>query len=99
MIIQTEYATIFNIMQRLSIKSTSFIMKINVRLIRASQFFQQFCLIVWDKLWKELIIPDVLSRLANVNNASHNLEYSELNAWFIYHTILVEINLALVKRV
>lgn len=68
-------------------------------MIKVSQFFQQFCLIVWDKLGKELIIPDILSKLANANNASHNPEYSKLNAWFIYYTILVEINLALVKRV
>lgn len=64
-------------------------MRMNVRLVRASQFLKQFHLIVHHKPGKEHIIPDALSRLASDNNSGHDPEYSELDALFVYHTTLV----------
>ena len=69
----------------------------NVRLVRASQFLRQFYMIVRHKSGKELIIPDALSRLASTNSSGHDPEYAELDALFVYHTTLVQINSDLVK--
>lgn len=74
-------------------------MRINVRLVRAFQFFRQFHLIVRHKPGKEHIIPDALSRLPSANSSGYNLEYAKLNVLFVYHTTLVQINLDLVKRI
>lgn len=74
-------------------------MKMNVRLVRVSQFFRQFCLVVRHKLDKEHVISDALSRLASANIAGHNPNYSEFNILFVYHIILVEINPDLVKHI
>ena len=98
-IIQTDQAAIFVIMQQSSITSTSFTMRMNVRLVRASQFVKQFYLIVRHKPGKEQIIPDALSRLASTNNLGHKLEYAKHDALFVYHTTLVRINPDLVKRI
>lgn len=48
---------------------------------------------------KEHIIPDALSRLASANDAGHDASYSELDALFVYHRTLVEINPDLVARI
>ena len=72
-------------------------MKMNVRLVRASQFLIQFQLIGRHKPGKKHIIPDTLSRLASANISGHNAEYAKLDALFVYHTTLVRINLDLVK--
>ncbi len=98
-IIQTDHSAILDIMQQSSITSTSSTMKMNVCLVRASQFLQQFRLVVRHKPGKEHIIPDALSRLASANRAGHNKVYSELDALFTYHTTLVEISPDLIKRI
>ena len=74
-------------------------MRMNAQLVRASQFLRQFRLIVWHKPGKEHIIPDALSKLASANNSGHDPKYSELDALFVYHTTLVQINPDLVKRI
>lgn len=74
-------------------------MRMNVRLVRASQFLQQFRLVVRHKPGKEHIIPDALSRLASANRAGHDEIYSELDALFTYHATLVEISPDLIKRI
>lgn len=74
-------------------------MRMNVRLVRASQFLKQFHLIVRHKSGKEHLILDTLTRLASANSSGHDLEYAELDALFVYHTTLVEINPDLVKRI
>ena len=71
----------------------------NVRLARASQILQQFCLVVRHKPGKEHIIPDALSRLTSANRAGHDKVYSELDALFTYHATLVEISPDLIKRI
>lgn len=72
-------------------------MRINVRLVRASQFFRKFDLIICHKLGKEHIILDTLSRLASTKRLSQNPEYAKLDVLFVYHMILVRINSDLVK--
>lgn len=74
-------------------------MKMNAHLMRASQFLQQFCLVVCHKPGKEHIIPNALSRLASANCAGYNNLYSELDALFTYYTTLVEISLDLATRI
>ena len=74
-------------------------MRLNLRLVQASQFLQQFKLNVWHKSGKEHIIPDALSRLASANTRQPNPLHSELDALFTYNTTLVKMHLALVSRI
>lgn len=74
-------------------------MRINIYLVRAFQFLQQFCLVVHHKPGKEHIISDTLSRLANANYAGHDNVYSTLDTLYIYHTTLMEISPNLIKRI
>lgn len=97
--IQTDHSTILDIMQQLSITSTSSTIKMNIYLIRVFQFFQQFRLVVCHKLGQEHIIPDGLSRLASANRAIYKKVYSELDALFIYYATLVEISPKLIKHI
>lgn len=74
-------------------------MRMNLRLIRTSQFLQQFKLDIRHKPIKKYIIPDALSCLASTNVGCVNSSYSELDALFIYNTILVEIHPSLVLKI
>ena len=74
-------------------------MRMNIRLVRASQFLEQFRLVVRHKPEKEHIIPDVLSRLASANPAGYDEVYSELDTLFTYHATLVKISTDLIKRI
>ena len=74
-------------------------MRLNLRLVRASQFLQQFKLNVRHKSGKEHIIPDALSRLANSNIGTADLSYLELDALYVYNTTLIEIHPNLVSRI
>lgn len=98
-IIQTDHTAILDIIQQSSITSISSTMKINIHLVRASQFLHQFHLVVRHKPGKEHIISNALSRLASANDTFQDDEYSELDFLFAYHTTLVEINPDLVKRI
>lgn len=70
----------------------------NLRLVRASQFLQQFKLDIWHKPSKEHIIPNALSRLVGTNVGCANHSNSKFNALFMYNATLVKIypNLVLV---
>lgn len=61
MIIQTEHSAIIDILQQLSITSTTLTMRLNLGLVQSLQFLQQFKLDIWHKPNKEHIIPDALS--------------------------------------
>lgn len=69
----------------------------NVCLIRAFLFLQQFCFVIRHKLKKEHIIPDALNMLASANRTEHNKFYLELDVFFTYHTTLGKISPDLVK--
>ena len=98
-VIQTDHTAILDIIQQSPIILTSSTMRMNVRLVKASQFLRQFHLIVRHKPGKEHIIPDALSKLASANSSGHNAEYAELDTLFVYHTTLVRINPDLVKQI
>lgn len=74
-------------------------MRLNLRLVRASQFLQQFKLDVRHKPGKEYIIPNALSRLASSNIGTADLSYSELDALYVYNTTLIKIHPNLVSRI
>lgn len=54
-------------------------MKLNLKLVQASQFFQQFKLEVCHKLEKEYVILNALSRLLSTNIALINPHHLELD--------------------
>lgn len=74
-------------------------MRLNLQLIKAFQFLQQFKLDVCHKLDKEHIILDALSRLASSNIGPIELSYLELNAFYICNTTLIEIHLILIFQI
>ena len=74
-------------------------MRLNLRLVWASQILQQFKLDVRHKPDKEHIIPDALSRLACANTRYPDPLPSELDALFTYNTTFVKIHPALVSRI
>ncbi len=98
-IIQTDHSAILDILQQSSITSTTSTMRLNLRLVMASQFLQQFKLKVRHKSGKEHIIPDALSRLASSNTGHAGPQHSELDALFTYSTTLVELHPTLISRV
>ena len=83
-IVQTDHSAILDIMKQSSITATSSTVRMNVRLVRASQFLRQYRLDVRHKPGKEHIIPDALSRLAstNVDTKCTAPEYSELDVLY-----------------
>ena len=74
-------------------------MRLNLRLVLASQFPLQFKLNVGHKSGKEHIIPDLLSRLVSANTRYLDRQHSELDALFTYNTMLVEMHPALVSQI
>lgn len=92
MIIQTDYSAILNIFKQSFITSTISTIRLNLQLVRASQFLQQFKLDVCHKLGKEYIILDTLSHLASINVGPAKSSYSELDTLFTYITTIVKIH-------
>ena len=74
-------------------------MRLNLRLMRASQFLQQFKLNVCHKSGKEHIVPDALSRLISANTGYADPHYSELDTLFTYSTMLVKVYPALISQI
>ena len=74
-------------------------MRMNLRLVRMSQFLQQFRLDIWHKSGKKHIIPDVLSRLASINVGCSDPSHSELDVMFTYNTTIIEIHPNLISRI
>lgn len=100
-IVQTDHSAILDIIQQSLITSTASTMRMNVHLVRTSQFLCQFCLVVRHKPGKEHIVPDALSRLAsaNINRPSSDPNYEELDALFTYNATLIKINPQLLQRI
>lgn len=98
-IIQTDHFAILDILQQSSITSTTSTMRLNLRLVRASQFLQQFKFKVRHKLGKEHIISDALSRLASSKTGHADPQHSELDALFTYSTTLVKLHPTLISRI
>ena len=63
-VIYTDYSAIIPIVKQTSLNTTS-TEKLNLRLVRASEYLQRFRLDIRHKSGKSNIVPDALSRLAN----------------------------------
>ena len=74
-------------------------MWINVCLIQAWQFLQQFRLIVWHKSGKKHILFDTLRCLvsANTNLLFQDLVFFKLGVFFTYNAMLLALNKDLVQ--
>ena len=88
--VQTDHSAILDIFKQSCIVSTTSTMRMNVRLVRASQFLRQFRLEVTHKPGKEHILPDALSRLASCCPSVLPDDHSELDALFA--ATLVDMN-------
>lgn len=91
-IVQTDHSSIVNIGKQKLITATTSTMRLNVRLVRASQFLSQFRLDIRHKPGKEHIIPDALSRLASANTGSLKDDFNELDALYVYNATLIGIS-------
>ncbi len=75
-------------------------MRMNVWLIKASQFFCGFCWTVCHDSGKKHVMPDALSRLATVNvNLPPDLNHSELDVLFVYTATLVQLSTFLLRKI
>ena len=74
---------ILNIIKQFLITFIIFIIKINVRLIRASQFFRQFRFNIKYKFDKKYIMLNSFSRLVNIIKSLLLINYLKLNVLYI----------------
>lgn len=70
-----------------------------MRLIKVSQFLQQFKLDIRHKPEKQHIIPNALSRLTNTNIGLADSDYLELDTLFMYNITVIEIHPTLVSQI
>ena len=98
--IYTDYSTTVDIAKQLSLSITS-IIRLNLRLIRASQYLQRFELNVKYKPGKRNVILDILSRLFSINEHLISSDHVELDVLYdyVYITSLVEISEDLKVRI
>ena len=90
-IVQTDHSAILDIMRQSSITSTTSTLRLNVRLVRASQFLRQFRLDVRHKPGKEHIVPDALSRLASSKSVLSE-DHSELDVLYAFASQALEVD-------
>ena len=88
-VVFTDHSATIDIAKQSSLNSVSTV-RLNLRLVRASQYLQRFELDVRHKLGKRNVIPDALSRLASTND-THTAppDHAELDALYTYTTTLV----------
>ncbi len=98
MIVQIDHVVIVDICKQTSIISTNFVMRMNLRLIRASQFLSQFSnLKIRHKSRKYHLIFDALSRLQSLNKENLSDDHEELNELFVNHNVIHAYNTTLMK--
>jgi len=91
-VILTDHVSALRIARQVSLVTTS-VDKLNLRLVRASQYISQFRLKFSHKPGKEYIVPDALSRLPIARPPTFNKTYSNiLDNLHAYHLTLVEIS-------
>ena len=78
-VIQTDHLAIVDIVKQCSIVLTTLTMRMNLKLVRASQFLCQFNLDIYHKPEKENIVPDALFWLVSANTGKMPKNYNELN--------------------
>jgi hypothetical protein len=97
-IIQTDHVIIIDICNQTSIINTYFVMKINLRLIRISQFLNQFSnLKIRHKSKKYHLIFDALFRLQSLNKENLSNDHAKLNELFVSHNVIYAYNTTLMK--
>ncbi len=98
MIIQIDHVVIVNICKQTSIISINSAMRMNLRLIRVSQFLSQFSnLKIRHKSSKYHLISDALFRLQSLNKANLSNDHAELNELFVDHNVIHTYNTTLMK--
>ena len=82
-VIYTDHGSALGIASQTTLTTTS-TDKLNLRLVRASDYIQRFNLDIRHKPGKQHIVPDALSRLAsaNINTPPRNSDEGELDALF-----------------
>ena len=91
-IIHIDHQIVIDICEQILIIAINSIIRMNIRLVKASQFLNQFNFDVKYKSRKEHIISDVLFRLISSNiNLFSNSNHFELNALYVYNTTFVEL--------
>ena len=89
-IIQTNHQTIIDICEQILITSINSTLRMNICLIRVSQFFNQFNLDIKYKSKKNHIVSNALLRLTSANIELLSKKHSELNVLYTYNTTLIE---------
>ena len=72
-IVYTDYSAVVPISRQTTLNTTS-TDKLNLRLVRASQYLSSFNLKLRHKAGKANMVPDALSRLATTSKASNDLD-------------------------
>jgi hypothetical protein len=90
-----DHESVLEIIKQISLLIIS-IDKLNLRLVRASEYIQRFNVIIKHKSRKQHIVSDALFRLASDNDENIS-NSSELNALFII--TLIEMNSAFRKKI
>jgi hypothetical protein len=97
-IIQINHEAIVNICKSTSIISTNSISRMNLRLMRTSQFFNQFSnLEIRHKSEKYHFISNVLFRFQSLNKKNLSDDHVKLNELFVKHNVVYSYNATLVK--
>ena len=98
--VYTNYSATVDIAKQSSL-NTTLTVRLNLRLIRASQYLQRFELEVRHKSSKKNVVLDTLSRLVSSNKYTIPLDYTELDALYryIYTTTLIEISVDFKARI
>jgi hypothetical protein len=103
-IIQIDHVVIMNICKQISITSINSAMRMNLRLVRTSQFLSQFSnLKIRHKSEKYHLILDALSRLQSMNKKDLSDDHVELDELFVdhycYNITLMKLNSEFRKRI
>ena len=100
--VYTDHSATTSIVQQSTLRSTN-TDKLNLRLVRASQYLSQFSLDVRHKPGKGHVVPDALSRLSGttVERAPPSDQYEEgtLESLYAYNTTLIELDEGFKRRV
>ena len=80
MIVYTDHATIVSIARQTNLTTTTATNQLNLRIIWASEYLQQFNLNVRHKPGKTHIIPNALSHLASCKEAARSTVKGKLDA-------------------
>ena len=97
-VVYTDHSATVDICKQASLTTTSTV-RLNLRLIRASQYLQRFDLDVRHKPGKKNVVPDALSRLASTNQYAMPPGHAELDALYAYTTTLVEMDSTFKARI